>query len=175
MSIDTLTRNNIILGAVGMTGPVGESSSEWDAKLIANAKRLTTLLADGSNVAKTIDMLGEAKKFIGTVLYVGKEKSSKRGFVVLKTTPTKLSADGIETVRTEIVEGNESVTAFAKDLRENMVGHRVLVYVEMQVGRDDPTRKFRILQHVSDLGEDTSITEDDLENGRARAAKDMKG
>ncbi|HEX9087876.1 MAG TPA: hypothetical protein VF867_10150 [Arthrobacter sp.] len=175
MALDTLTRNNIILGAVGMTGAVGDSAAEWEMKLIANAKHLTTLLADGSNIAKTIDMLDDAKKFIGTVLYVGKEKSSKRGFVVLKTSPTKLNAEGIETVRTEIVEGNDSVTAFAKDLRENMVGHRVLVYVEMQTGRDDPTRKFRILQHVSDLGEDTSITEDDLAAGKARAAKDMKG
>ena len=73
----------------------------------------------------------------------------------------------------EIVEGNDSVTAFAKDLRENMIGHRVLLYVEMQVGKT-PDKKFRILQHVDDLGEDTSITDEDLENGRARAAKDMK-
>jgi hypothetical protein len=175
LALDTLTRNNIIFGAVGMTGPIGESASDWNEQLVANAKHLTTLLAEGSNVAKTIDMLDEAKKFIGTVLYVGKEKSSKRGFVVLKTNPTKLNPEGIETVRTEIVEGNEPVKKFANDLRLNMVGHRVLVYVEMQTGRDDPTRKFRILQHVSDLGEDTSITEDDLETGRARAAKDMKG
>ncbi|QOD05915.1 hypothetical protein [Pseudarthrobacter sp. BIM B-2242] len=172
MSIDTATRNNIILGAVSMTGPVGDSSSEWDTRLIANAKRLTTLLSDGSNVARTIQILDEAKKFVGTIVYVGKEKTSKRGFVVIKT-GTDRDEHGLETVRTEIVEGNDSVTAFAKDLRENMIGHRVLLYVEMQVGKT-PDKKFRILQHVDDLGEDTSITDEDLENGRARAAKDMK-
>lgn len=172
MSIDTTTKQSIILGAVGMTGPVGESSSEWDARLMGNVKRLTTLLSDGSSAAKTIDMLAEAKKFVGTIAYVGKEKTSKRGFVVIKT-GTDRDEHGLETVRTEIVEGNESVKAFAKDLRENMIGHRVVLYVEMQTGKT-ADRKFRILQHVEDLGEDTSITDEDLENARARAAKDMK-
>lgn len=172
MSIDTATRNNIILGAVNMTGPVGESSSAWETKLIGNVKRLTTMLSDGSNVSKTIEMLAEAKKFVGTIVYVGKEKTSKRGFVVVKT-GTDRDEHGLETVRTEIVEGNEAVTAFAKDLRENMVGHRVLLYVEMQTGKT-PDKKFRILQHVDDLGEDTSITDEDIANGKARAAKDMK-
>lgn len=175
MALDTQERNNIILGAVNMTGPVGENASEWEDRVIDNAKRLTTLLSETSSVAKTVDMLSEAKKFIGTILYVGKEKSSKRGFVVLKTTPSKLSPDGIETVRTEIVDGNTSVTAFCKDLRSNMVGHRVVVYVEMQTGKDDPSRKFRILQHVTDLGEDNTVTEEDIANGTARAQKDMRG
>lgn len=172
MALDTATRNNIILGAVSMAGPVGDSSSEWDARVIANAKRLTTMLSDGSNVSKTIQTLDEAKKFVGTLVYVGKEQTSKRGFVVVKT-GTDRDEHGLETVRTEIVEGNESVKAFAKDLRENLVGHRVLLYVEMQTGKT-PDKKFRILQHVDDLGVDSAITEEDIANGKARAAKDMK-
>jgi hypothetical protein len=172
LTIETTTKQSIILGAVGMTGAMGDSSAEWDARFMSNVKRITTLLSDGSAAAKTIDMLSEAKKFVGTICYVGKEKTSKRGFVVIKT-GTDRDEHGLETVRTEIVEGNESVNAFAKDLRENMIGHRVLLYVEMQTGKT-ADKKFRILQYVEDLGEDTSITEDDLENARARAAKDMK-
>ena len=156
-----------------MTGPIGEDSSAWNDKLVANTKRLTTLLSEGSVPAKTIDMLSEAKKFVGTIAYVGKEKSSKRGFVVIKT-GTDRDEHGLETVRTEIVEGNSAVTAFAKDLRENMVGHRVLLYVEMQTGRT-ADKKFRILQYVEDLGEDTALTDEDLANAKARAQKDMKG
>lgn len=172
MSIDTTTKQNIILGAVNMTGAIGESAADWNSRFISNVKKVTTLLSEGSSAAKTIDMLSEAKRFVGTIVYVGKEKTSKRGFVVIKT-GTDRDEHGLETVRTEIVEGNESVNAFAKDLRENMIGHRVLLYVEMQTGKT-ADKKFRILQYVEDLGEDTSITEDDLENARARAAKDMK-
>lgn len=175
MALDTQERTNIILSAITMAGPVGDNASEWEDRVVDNAKRVTTMLSETSTVSKTVEMLSEAKKFIGTILYVGKEKSSKRGFVVLKTTPSKLSPDGIETVRTEIVDGNSSVTAFCKDLRTNMVGHRVVVFVEMQTGKDDPTRKFRILQHVTDLGEDNTVTDEDIEAGTARASKDMRG
>lgn len=176
MTLETQERNSIILNAVAMTGPVGDDIALWEAQLASNAMRLTTLLEPGSSVAKRIDMLGAAKKFVGTVLLVAKEPTSKRGFVVLKTTPTKLSPDGIETVRTEIAdwEGKEGEAfAFAKQVR-GLVGHRVLVYIEMQTAKDDPSRKFRTLQHVVDYGPDTSVTEADYDAAQARAEKDMR-
>lgn len=176
MAVAAPERNAIIFGAVGMTGPIGEDPSDWNLRLKQNAKYLTTLLSEGSPVAKTIDMIDEAKKFVGTVLFVTKEPTSKRAFVVLKTNPSKLNEDGIETVRTEIVdwEGKSGEAySFAKDLK-SLTGHRVLLYVEMQTGKDDATRKFRILQHADDLGPDDSVTEDDYEAGKERARKDLR-
>lgn len=169
MALDTKERNEIILSAVGMTGPVGEDVADWNSRLNTNAKKLSIMLGENSNVAKTITMIQECKVFSGTILYVAKEKSSKRGFVGLKTKPSKFNEDGVETVRTEITENNPAVNEFCKQLR-SLHGHRVLVWVEMQAS-EDATRKFRILQHVEDLGIDPDYDE---ETAKAQTLAKMK-
>lgn len=161
MPLDTKERNDIILGAVAMTGPVGESQSEWDAKLKANAKSLSLMLNDNSDVAKSINMLAECKNFVGIILGVQKEESSTRGFVALKTTPSKFNDEGIESVRTERTDSSEEAKAFASRLRRELVGHRVLVWVEMQETKSG--QKVRVLQHVQDLGLDPEF---DAEEGK---------
>ncbi|MCC3299452.1 hypothetical protein [Arthrobacter caoxuetaonis] len=159
MALDTKERNEIILAAVNMAGPVGDDLPEWNSRVRANTKKLTIMLGENSNLAKIIDMVKGCKIFSGTILHVAKEKSSKRGFVGLKTTPSKFNADGIESVRTEIMEDNPEVLAFCRQLR-SLEGHRVLVWVEMQTN-EDATRKFRILQHVEDLGLDPDYDADE--------------
>ncbi|MCU6479110.1 hypothetical protein [Arthrobacter sp. A2-55] len=170
MALDAKERNNIILGAVNMTGPDtpvfdedgNRIPSDWNSRLKLNAKKLTAMLSETSDISKTVDMLAECKVFVGTILYVTKEKSSKRGFVGLKTQESKFSPDGVETVRTEITEGNPDVNEFCRNLR-NLTGHRVLVYVFMDKS-EDGTRKFRVLQHVEDLG---AVDGFDPEEGKA--------
>lgn len=158
MALDTKDRNDIILAAVGMTGPMGEDITDWNSRLKANAKKLSIMLGENSDVAKTISMIQDCKVFSGTILYVAKEPTSKRGFVGLKTKPSKFHEDGVETIRTEITENNPEANAFCKQLR-TLHGHRVLVWVEMQAS-EDATRKFRILQHVEDLGLDPEYDEE---------------
>ncbi|MGK3708777.1 hypothetical protein [Arthrobacter sp. IK3] len=159
MSLDTKERNDIILAAVNMTGPVGDDLPDWNTRVRANTKKLTIMLGETSELAKTIDMVQNCKVFSGTILHVAKEKTSKRGFVGLKTTPSKFNPDGVESVRTEITENNPEALAFCRQLR-SLEGHRVLVWVEMQTN-EDATRKFRILQHVEDLGLDPEYDEDE--------------
>ena len=176
MAVTEALRQSIILGAVGMSGEVGDDASAFEARVKANAKRLTGMLSEHSPVAKTIDMIDEAKKFPATILYVGKEPKTNRAFVVIKTKPTDDNPDGIETARTEIVDwAGKSGEAydFAKQTRDNLTGHRVFVYIDLQIAKNTG-RKVRILQHVEDLGEDTFITDADLEAGKARAQKDMR-
>jgi hypothetical protein len=175
MAVTEALRQSIILGAVGMSGEVGDDASAFEARVKANAKRLTGMLSEHSPVAKTIDMIDDAKKFPATILYLGKEPKTNRAFVVLKTKPSDDNPDGIETARTEIVdwEGKSGEAfEFAKQTR-NLTGHRVFVYIELQIAKGTG-RKVRILQHVEDLGEDTFITDADLEAGKSRAAKDMR-
>lgn len=165
MPLDTKERNDIILGAVTMTGPVaeGQTQSEWDSKLKTNAKSIALMLNDNSDVARTINMLAECKNFTGTILGVQKEASSTRGFVALKTVESKFSPDGIETVRTERTDSSAEAKAFASRLRTELTGHRVLVWVEMQEIKGSAGQKVRILQHVQDLGEDPDF---DPEEGK---------
>lgn len=173
MAVTEALRQSIILGAVGMSGEVGDDASAFEARVKANAKRLTGMLSEHSPVAKAIDMIDVAKKFPATILYLGKEPKTNRAFVVLKTKPTDDNPEGIETARTEIVDwagkSGESFE-FAKTVRA-LTGHRAFVYIELQVAKTG--RKVRVLQHIEDLGEDTFITEADFEAGKARAQKDM--
>ncbi|ACL42349.1 hypothetical protein Achl_4398 (plasmid) [Pseudarthrobacter chlorophenolicus A6] len=165
MPLDTKERNDIILGAVSMTGPIaeGQTRSEWDSQLKENAKSLALMLNDNSDVARTINMLSECKNFVGTILGVQKEASSTRGFVAIKTTESKFAPDGIETVRTERTDSSAEVKAFASRLRTELTGHRVLMWVEMQEIKNSAGQKVRILQHVQDLGPDPDF---DPEEGK---------
>ncbi|MCC3292850.1 hypothetical protein [Arthrobacter sp. zg-Y1110] len=169
MALETKDRNEIILAAVNMTGPVGEDLVDWNTRLRANTKKLTILLGENSNLAKTIEMVQGCKVFSGTVLHVAKEASSKRGFVGLKTTPSKFNEDGVESVRTEITENNPEALEFCRQIR-SLEGHRVLVWVEMQTN-EDATRKFRILQHIEDLGIDPDY---DAAEGKALTKAKMR-
>lgn len=164
MAVDAKERNDIILGAITMTGPVadGQTQSEWDSKLKSNVKSIALMLNDNSDVSRTINMLAECKNFVGTILGVQKEASSTRGFLAIKTTESKWAPDGIETVRTERTDSSAEAKAFASRLRNELIGHRVLVWVEMQEIRDSG-QKVRVLQHVQDLGEDPDF---DPEEGK---------
>lgn len=175
MAVTEALRQSIILGAVGMSGEVGDDASAFEARVKANAKRLTGMLSEHSPVAKTIDMIDEAKKFPATILYLGKEPKTNRAFVVLKTKPSDENPEGIEAARTEIVdwEGKSGEAYdFAKQTRD-LTGHRVFVYIELQIAKGTG-RKVRILQHVEDLGEDTFITPEDLAAGKAHAQEKMR-
>ncbi|WP_422759091.1 hypothetical protein [Paenarthrobacter sp. C1] len=169
MALDTKERNDIILGAVAMTGPVGDNQAEWAARLKTNAKSLTLMLNDNSDVARSIAMLADCKNFTGTILGVQKEASSTRGFIAFKTAESKFNPDGIETARTERTDSDEEAKAFASRLRNELTGHRVLVWIEMQETKNG--QKVRILQHVQDLGPDPDF---DPEEGKRITLEKMK-
>lgn len=165
-------RRSIILGAVSMAGPITEDVENWDRTVRNGIKRLSSMLGENSGESRLISMLDEAKKFPATVLYVGKENTSGRGFIVLKTKPSKHNEEGVETCRTEIIKDNEEARALCRWLRE-IKGHRVLVYLEMQETKSG--QKVRIIQHAEDLGEDRFVTDADYEAGQAKAQESMRG
>lgn len=167
MALTAEIKRDVILAGITMAGEVGDDAAGYEARVKKCAQKALTLINENSPVAKALDVLEDAKKFVGTVLYVGAEPKTGRGLVVLKTSPTKLNPEGVETVRTEIAKGNAEVSEFCKELRA-MTGHRVLVYVEMQTGRDDATKKFRVLQYATDLGVDSQVGDDDYAAGKAK-------
>ena len=167
MALTAELKQSVILAGISMAGEVGDDEAAYDARVKKYAQKALTLVHENSPVSKSLDILEESKKFIGTILYVNKEPKTGRGLVVLKTNPTKLNPEGVETVRTEIATGNAEVTEFCKELI-GLIGHRVLNYVELQTGREDATKKFRVLRYTTDLGPDSQITEDDYEAGKAK-------
>lgn len=168
MSTDTLIRQNIILAAVNMTGPVGDAD-DWDIKLKQNAKKVASLLSEQSPVNKALDAVEGADKFVGTLVYVGKEAKTGRGIAIIKSNPTDRNPSGLEGIRTEIAdwEGQTGEAfAFAKSLK-GQLGHRFVFFKEMQAGKD-PNKKFRCLIHAESIGYDSKITDEDFAEGKAK-------
>jgi len=153
--MDDALRAQIILAAVAATGPDDETSS-WQAKVADTAARITALIHEKSPVSKLVEQVSTCKVFPATVSGISKEKSSTRGLVTLKTSPSKFHADGVETARTERTD-NEMGRAMATRIK-SLVGHRVMLWVELESVNDGAT-KVRIIRHVEDLGADSAADE----------------
>lgn len=147
---DTL-RQQIILAAVNAAGEryEDETPQQYEARVVAEARRIKVMTSPQSRVSRAIDILDECKVFPAVIEDIKKEASSTRGLVLLRTRPSKHSPDGKETVRTERTDNPEGY-AMAMTLRK-LIGHRVLLWVELEAVGDGST-KVRVLRHVEDLG-----------------------
>lgn len=170
MSTDTLIRQNVILAAITMTGPVG-NSADWDSQVKQNAKKVASLLNEQSPINKTLDSIDGASKFVGTLAYIGLEKKTGR-FIAIVKSENKAQEVVFEAIRTEIADWQGKVGEvydFAKSLKENL-GHRFVFFKEMQAGKD-PNKKFRCLIHAEPIGHDSRFTAEDQAAGKAKFAE----
>lgn len=168
MTITAETTQQIILGAINTTGPNDGTTEDWDVRFDQNLRTITAMIGEGSKAYKTVQMMGEAKKFKGTILGVKAEKTSRRGLVFLYTKPSDFHPDGVESARTEQVDRPEAKALYEQ--LKSLVGHRVLVFVEMQAS-DNGGKKFRIIQHIQDLGPDNDF---DAEEAAGLVAANLK-
>jgi hypothetical protein len=167
MSTDTLTRQNVILAAINMTGPVGDSA-DWDIQVKQNAKKVASLLNEQSPINKTLDAIDGSSKFTGTLVYIGKEPKTGRAIAIVKS-ENRDKEVSFEGIRTEIAdwEGQTGEAfAFAKQLKSHL-GHRFVFFKEMQAGKD-PNKKFRCLIHAEPIGHDSRVTDEDYAAGKAK-------
>ncbi len=137
------------------------ANTAWDQALKGNARDIKIMLTDRSPISKQLTQLDKAigdsadgKVFVGTVVHVTKEASSKRGIVTLHTGTERENKDlpaGQENVRTERTD-NPDGQAIAR-LATRLIGHRVTVYIELEPYKNGQ-QKVRVLRHVEDLGID---------------------
>lgn len=106
-----------------------------------------------SRIAKTIDQIQECHVFPAILLGGSKDENTGRTIVRIKADNPgqQADADGNETINTErtfIPEG-AAMTALARSL----VGHRVLVFKQVEVFTSGgQTKKGKVLRHLVDLG-----------------------
>lgn len=117
-------------------------------------RELTAELSEGSALWKTIDRMEGAKKFVGTVTRVTREKSSTRGIVELYTGTDRETQGvdlGYEKVRTDRTDSDSGLMVASE--AKSLIGHRVLVYMVLEETSRGNT-KVRVLVHLNDLGVD---------------------
>lgn len=159
-------RTSLITTAATMAGPVGESRAAWDAQVRRNIRDLIVMFGENSTENRIIDEMTspDTKRFVGTVAGVDKERTSTRAIVGLATKPSEKNPSGVDLVRTERTDSSEEARAMANFIGSELIGHRVLVFVE--IVEMNNSNKVRILRHVVDLGEDTNpdLTDDRLDD-----------
>lgn len=178
--MDDTTRTSIIIAAVTAAGPVPALLDEdgrpvlntrnkpvldraaWSLSVEQLATTITALTAPTSSLSKVVNAVAEAKVFTGTVLGCKKESSSTRGIVTLKTRVSDHHPDGTEVARTERTD-NPAGKAMAQMFRNDLVGHKVVVWVQVEQMAGS-TNKVRVIRHVEDLGVDDTVTDAELSN-----------
>jgi len=141
--------NQIVLAAINTAGPVGDDPGEWSGRVHFAAAQITAMCSPASSVAKVVGGVANAKVFSAIVRGITKEASSTRGLVTLQTQPSKFHPDGLEPARTERTDSAQGM-AMARRIR-SLVGHRVLVWVEVEVINDGAS-KVRVVRWIEDLG-----------------------
>lgn len=166
--MDTDTRTQIILAALAATPAVTEPTTNSKGTVIASADEthrynvtrkamdITLMTSPTSSLSRSIDLVDGAfdaardtsKAFSAVITGVTIEGTSRRAIVALKTRVSEKNPEGAETARTDRTD----TAAGALMAREAnaLVGHRVMVYLEMEVTRND--RNVRIVRHLVDLG-----------------------
>lgn len=166
MEMTEAKRESLILSAVGMAGPVGDSRTEWTGRVNTGIKDLLLMLGDRSDQRTIIDEMTQDKnRFVGTIVGIELEKSSQRAVVGLYTGVTTKRPNGVETIRTNRLDSSQDARDLANYIAEELIGHRVLAFKYMEVDKNDSETKYRKLVHVVDLGESNEdIDIDELED-----------
>lgn len=169
--MDANIRTQIILAAInatpaydeGLTNRKGEevanAHERWEAEVAHKARSIFGMVGEKSRIGRSLAVMESAgdpqdknaKVFAGSVLNITREERSTRGLVTFRTAVSKFSPDGIETARTDRTDTAEGLI-MANRFR-GLLGHRVLVFIEMEAINDGAT-KVRTIRHVEDLGVD---------------------
>lgn len=154
MELTAEKRDTLIITATNMAGPIGDSKVEWEAKVSSNLRDLISMFDERSAQNRIIDQMTgpNTDKFVATIVGLEMEPSSKRILVGFACEVDKDHPDGVEYIRTERTDSSQEARDLANYISDELLGHRVVVYKELEVGKDQKT-KFRVLRHVVDLGE----------------------
>lgn len=173
--MDIQQRTQVILAAVNAAGTAGDPG--WMQRVTDLSKQILLMLRPESRINKSLDILESCKVFTGSVLSVRREVSSTRGIVTVFTGTTKADLKdaitkqplptGCEQIRTERTD-DESGLAMARMARE-LIGHRVVLFVELEPVAGSTDRKVRVLRHIEAIG----LADDEMAK-EAKAAKDAK-
>jgi hypothetical protein len=154
MATDVRT-DEILLAAFNAAGPIpsranGEvNRAAWMARVRELAGEITLALDPESSLSKLVGQYKQVEKpFVAVVLGGKVEKATGRGIVRFAADRDGAEEEEIRTHHLNTTEG-KAVWDQVRDLK----GKRVLIYKLLE---ENDGRKFRVLQHIRDLGEPRS-------------------
>lgn len=155
------------LQVVGPRRP-DQSMSEYNASLVEAVATVNDALSEQSDPMRMALSFSDPnnKTFVGTIARVEHEKSSKRAIIGLVTKKSQYAPKGVEVIRTDRTDGRDSVRTLAlieQLIEMSKAPNRALLYVRMEQMANS-TNKVRVLYHVRDLGPDTEVTDEQLDD-----------
>lgn len=158
LELSTDQKRSIIVAAVTAAGPGAD-----DGQVASQVTRIVDLFEDGSPAMRAFvraeeraEKTTDVKSFAGEILFVDMEglgeKPSNRPIVFLRTQVSESAPEGIEVVRLDRIDSQDSerVRALANQALE-LVGHKVGVTVAVEKMANS-SNKVRILRAVEDRG-----------------------
>jgi hypothetical protein len=139
---------NIVSAAAASVGAV--DPAVFDVEVAKRAAQIVTVSSADGRVGKFLNDLSESEPFLATIYGVKIEPNTKRGLVVLKAKPSDRTPDGIETIRTDIVDGNPLALALLGQIKAAK-GQKAFVYKFLETNGD---KKFRVVKAIQVIGED---------------------
>lgn len=151
--MSTDQRSAVILAAFNAAGPVDE---QHPIRLAGAVASITAALRPGSALAQIADDVWGANQFVGHIVSVGKERST-RALIVLKTGTTETYEGfppGTEPLRSDRTDDRGGLGVATARLAQSLIGHKVLaVYVkEGFKAADGKSKSMRIAKFFIDLG-----------------------
>ncbi|WP_251153781.1 hypothetical protein [Cellulosimicrobium sp. Marseille-Q4280] len=150
MATDVRT-DEILLAAFNAAGPIpsrtnGEvNKGAWIARVRELAGEITLALDPESSLSKAVGQYKQVEKPFVAVILGGKvEEKTGRGIVRFRADRENAEE---EEIRTHHLNSTEGKTIW--DLVKQCKDHRVLIYKLME---ENGGKKFRVLQHLRDLG-----------------------
>ena len=148
-------RTQIVLAAFSAAGPADPTDfAKWQTRVADMAAVITVACQPGSTISKVIEQVSASKTFVASIVKVEKEERTTRGIVTLRTKPSELNPEGVETARTERTD-NPIGLSMARRLSK-LVGHKVLLRVEVEPIANG-ARKSRVIRYVEDFGLDPEL------------------
>lgn len=154
MALSQSDLTTIVAAAASSVGQV--APEEFDTAVARRAAQIITSATAEGRVGKFLNELAESTPFVGTIFGVKIEPNTKRGFVVVKTQVSTRTPDGVETIRTDIVDGNPLALALLDDIKAAK-GKKALVYKYMEQNGD---AKYRVVKAIQIIGDDPEFDAD---------------
>jgi hypothetical protein len=146
---------SIVSAAASSVGAVDPAI--FDIEVAKRAAQIITVSSAEGRVGKFLNELSESTPFVGTIYGVKIEPNTKRGLVVVKTRVSDRTPDGIETIRTDIVDGNPLALDLLSQIKAAK-GQKALVYKYLETNGD---AKFRVVKAIQVIGEDPDFNAED--------------
>lgn len=124
-----------------------------DTAISHAVRHLKSDLSEGSRSGKLLARLDEVARnkgiLIGVIRKVTLEESSNRGIVHFESVSGS-SAGEVETIRTGIISDPDARLVGAE--AQALIGHRALMWKDLEPMKSRPGQKARVLIHIEDQG-----------------------